>query len=398
MNICLLCRNFYKDLGGIETFTRSYARALCEHGHDVHIVCQDWGNLSRGKIADRVTVHCVEFNDHPFPGAWTLERFLPLEDWRYSRTLARAVDGLCRREKIDIVETFDYFRQGYFYTRREKRVPVFLRLHGWFFNRTDGRIDPWPHLSFKQRLSWRMHRDTLLRADGVAAVAADTGDFVQTVWRTTREIPTIYNAVDTDVFAPKEKDSNLVLFAGRLIPRKGIEILAEAMRKVVKECPQVKLVVAGADDILPDGRQSSEMLLERIGPEHMRYLGQVSQEELRDWLARSAVLTMPSLDEAFPMSALEGMASGCAMVTSSAGGLKELIDPEQDGLLVEPGDADALAAALVRVIKDPALCRGLAQKGLDKVKNKYSYAVLVQESLDAYDRAIRAHQNKEGKR
>jgi len=397
MNICLLCRNFHKDLGGIETFTRSFAAALAEHGHAVHILCEDKGDFSRDRIAERVTVHHVAFNDHPFPGAWSMERLLPLEDWRYSLAAARAIDDLACEVDLDIVESFDYFRQGFVYTHRKKRTPVFLRLHGWFFSRTDGRVDPWPTLSFRERISWRMHRDTLLKADGVAAVAADTGDFAKKVWRITRDIPTIYNAVDTERFVPASvKDSAQILFAGRLIPRKGVDVLAEAMTLVIQECPRVRLVVAGADDVLADSQKSSDMLLKRIGAEHMRYLGQVSQDELKGWLAKSAVLTMPSLDEAFPMSALEGMASGCALVSSTAGGLKELIDHDQDGLLVEPGDAQGLAGALIRLLKDPALCRDLAQKGLDKVKIKYSYTALVRESIAAYEQAIHAYQMKEG--
>ena len=102
---------------------------------------------------------------------------------------------------------------------------------------------------------------------------------------------------------------------------------------------------------------------------------------------------MPSLDEAFPMSALEAMASGCALIASAVGGLKELIDHEEDGMLVDPGNAPMLANAITRLLKDPALCRDLASKGLEKVRTTYSYKRLVEESMESYRKAIKSWNN-----
>jgi glycosyltransferase involved in cell wall biosynthesis len=397
MNICLLCRNFHKDVGGIETFTAHYAKALAHAGHSVHVLCQDQGDLNRGRLGQNIFVHHVPFHDDPFPGAWTIERFLPLNDLRYSKAVAKKIEAVQSAYALDIVETFDYFRQGFIYARRRHRLPVFFRLHGWFFNRTEGRTDPWPTLSVKERISWAMQRNTLLKADGVAAVAADTADFVKQVWRTDRKIPTIYNAVDAGSFSPEgEKDPCQILFSGRLIPRKGIDVLAQAMPLVIKEFPGVKLAVAGADAASPDGTQNSQMLLHRIGRRHVQYLGSLAQDQLKAWLKKSSILIMPSLDEAFPLSALEAMASGCALIASTAGGLKELIDHEKDGLLVDPGDAAQLAKAILRLLEDEALRHKLAANGLKKVRTAYSYPRLVEESLKAYQEAIKVHKNSNG--
>lgn len=392
MNICLLCRNFYKDVGGIETFTLNFSKALVNAGHTVHVLTEDKGDFNRQEFGAQLLIHHVVFNDHPFPGAWTIEKVVPLEEWRYSRAVAQAIDAVNEQSPLDVIETFDYFRQGFAYTKRRDRIPVFLRLHGWFFNRTDGRVDPWPTLSFKERISWRMHRNTLLRADGVAAVAADTADFAKKIWKITREIKIIYNAVDANRFSPEgEKDPSQVLFSGRLIPRKGIDALSQAMPLVIKECPNVKLAVAGTDALNEAGRKNSEVLREQIGSKHFQYLGQLPEDDLRSWLRKSSILIMPSLDEAFPLSALEAMASGCALVASTAGGLKELVRHEDDGLLIKPGDASMLAKAIIRLLKDPGLCQKLATKGMEKVRTDYSYEKLVKNSIDSYRDAIRSY-------
>jgi glycogen synthase len=392
MNICLLCRNFHRDLGGIETFTLNFAKALAEAGHCAHILCLDQGNFNRGSLGKNLFIHYTPFNDHPFPGAWRTNKYLPFDDFWYSRAVARTIDKVHKQYSLDIIETFDYFRQGFVYTRRHHRIPVFLRLHGWFFNRIEGRVDPWSTLSFKEKISWWMQRDTLCKADGIAAVAADTRDFVKQVWKFNRNIKVIYNAVDSQDFSPLgEKDPCQILFAGRLIPRKGIEVLTEAMPLVVKECPDVKLAVAGADAQSNDGKTNSQMLRERIGPDHFEYLGQLPPDQIKQWFRKSAILIMPSLDEAFPMSALEAMASGCALIASAVGGVKELIRHEEDGLLVNPGNAQMLAAAIVRLLKDPVLCWNLASKGMEKVRTCYSYKRLLEESMESYRAAIQSY-------
>jgi len=361
-------------------------------GHSVHIICRDRGDFNRHPLGENLFIHHVAFNDHPFPGAWTVERFFPLGDLRYSNAVAKKIDSIRLKYPIDVAETFDYFRQGFFYTRRRQRIPIFLRLHGWFFNRTQGRIDPWPTLSFKERISWRMQRDTLLKADGLAAVSADTGDFVKKVWRINRNIKTIYNAVDSKDFYPEgEKDPCQILFSGRLIPRKGIDVLAEAMPLVIKEFPNVKLAIAGADALSPEGIKNSQMLLERIGHQHLEYLGLLTQGQLKVWLKKSAILIMPSTYEAFGISALEGMASGCAVIASAVGGLTEMIDHEKDGILVRPGDALVLAKAILRLLNDAVLCHNLAAQALYKVKTEFSYQKLVEESLKSYQEAIESY-------
>ncbi len=408
MNICLLCRNFHQDSGGIETFTAHYARALSEAGHSVHILCQDEGDLNRGRLGQNIFVHHVPFDDDLFPGVWKIERFLPLNDLRYSKAVAKKIESVQAEYALDIVETFDYFRQGFIYARRHNRLPVFFRLHGWSrkwghtpfptpfpTQETLGRemgCDPISTtLSLKERISWAMQRDTLLKADGLAAVSRDTADFVKQVWRINRNIKTIYNAVDSQIFSPNgKKDPCQILFAGRLIPRKGIDVMAQALPLVIKEFPDVQLAVAGADAFSSDGKKNSQMLREAIGAKNFEYLGTLPPDQLKIWLRKSSILIMPSYDEGLPLSALEAMASGCALIASTAGGLKELIHHEKDGLLVNPGDAMMLAKAILRLLQDEALRLKLAANGLKKVRTAYSYQKLVEESLKAYQEAIKA--------
>ncbi len=389
MNICFLCRNFHKDLGGIETFTVNFSQALAESGHTVHIVCENQGDFNRKELGENIFLHHISFNNDPFLGVWTLEKFFPINDLRYSKAAARKIDEIQSEYPLDIVETFDYFRQGYSYCQRKNRLPVFMRLHGWFFNRTDRNENLWPTLNFKEKIIFKMHRNTLLKVDGIAAVAAYTAEFEKKVFKVNLDIATIYNAVDSNSFKPKgEKNPCQVLFAGRLIPRKGIGVLAEAMPLVIEQCPEVKLVIAGADDVSSDGRKNSQMLSERIGHDHLEYLGQVTQNKIKTLLQESAILIMPSLDEAFPMSALEAMASECALITSTVGGLKELINHEKDGLLIEPDNSAMLADAIVRLLKEQELCQKLAAEGLKKVRTTYSYKRLVDESIRNYEKAI----------
>ena len=113
MNICFICRNILKDRGGIETYTLELARALGLQGHMIHIIAQNKGSLLRGSSPKGITIHLVYFAEHPFAGYWMMDRFLPIDDLRFSMAAAKKIRDLAHSIKIDIVEATDYFRTGF---------------------------------------------------------------------------------------------------------------------------------------------------------------------------------------------------------------------------------------------------------------------------------------------
>jgi len=145
-------------------------------------------------------------------------------------------------------------------------------------------------------------------------------------------------------FQVKSKNGYYILYLGRLTSIKGINILMEASEKV----PDIRIHLAGRLE------EPFKSTLLNLMPNNVDYLGEVHDEELRQLLANSTALVMPSLwYENQPASILEAFACEKPVIASDLGGMKELVKNQERGLLVQPGDVDALANAMQCLIDTP---------------------------------------------
>lgn len=142
-----------------------------------------------------------------------------------------------------------------------------------------------------------------------------------------------------------------VLFVGRLSPEKGVAVLLEAWRRTEPE--GLRLLIVG------DG--PARGALERSAPRNVDFLGRLCAGDVRQLLLRARALVIPSIwYEGQPLVALEGLAAGLPLLMSNIGGLPEILNGGRAGWLSAPGDAAALAGALVQLRSDTAVAdRGL---------------------------------------
>jgi glycosyltransferase involved in cell wall biosynthesis len=169
---------------------------------------------------------------------------------------------------------------------------------------------------------------------------------------------------------------------GALEERKGHRYLLQALahRNSLKGA---RCFIAGEGSI----RAALEAEAARLGiAERVTMLGRI--EDVRETLAAMDIFVMPSLKEGLGVAALEAMASGLAVVLSGVGGLAGLIENETTGLHVPPADADAMAAALERLARDPELRRSLGMRARAAVLAEYSDAVMAERTLEVYRRCI----------
>jgi glycosyltransferase involved in cell wall biosynthesis len=148
-----------------------------------------------------------------------------------------------------------------------------------------------------------------------------------------------------------------VLFLGRLIAYKGVPQLLEALGRL-RGLPGWRATLAGDGDV-----QSVAATLAGNGlAGRVELPGWVDADDVAELIASADILVLPSLIENLPLSVIEGMAAGLAVVASRVGAVEDIVNDGRTGLLVEPGDADGLAAALGRVIGDPALRHRLGKE------------------------------------
>lgn len=218
--------------------------------------------------------------------------------------------------------------------------------------------------------SWQL-RALARGVDRYLAVSRDIArELVERLGWPEEKIEVVYNAVDVgrvEVSAPPglreqlggSDTRPLVLTPARLDAQKGHDVLFEAIARV----PDAVFVLAGEG---PE-RERLEALAARLGiAERVCFLGR--REDVPQLLAACDVFALPSLYEGSSLAVLEAMAAGTPIVSSAIGGTDELIEDGRSGLLVPPGDAEALAEALRRVLGDPELREGLAAKARERVE------------------------------
>jgi glycosyltransferase involved in cell wall biosynthesis len=191
----------------------------------------------------------------------------------------------------------------------------------------------------------------------------------------------IRNAVPTNGFdrSPPADGSSFALFAGRLSGEKGLEIVVAAARLA----PEVPIVVAGSGPL--------EAALGRDSPASLALVGHQDHERLAQLYAASSMSLLPSTcHEVAPYAALEAAAAGKPVIGSDIGGIPEIVADGKTGLLVAPGDPEALAAAMRLLWHDPALAAGLGVQAAVRVRREHSLPRAAQQHLSLYRQVLAA--------
>lgn len=169
-------------------------------------------------------------------------------------------------------------------------------------------------------------------------------------------------------------DATVVLYAGALVPEKGVLTLAQAFAGISGACPDLRLVLAGSSDLwgqadIPQGPAAAyevevrAALAPLVAAGRVRFLGRVPAADMPAVYAASDLVAVPSTwREPFPMVVLEALAAGRPVVASNVGGLPEAAGPPA-GLLVPPNDPAALGKALSRLAGDASLRRRMGDQG-----------------------------------
>jgi glycosyltransferase involved in cell wall biosynthesis len=179
-------------------------------------------------------------------------------------------------------------------------------------------------------------------------------------------------------------DSGLVLgAAGRLIPLKGIEHLLSAAALLRAEFPGLRVKIAGAGP----QRHELEQKAERLGLKaSVEFLGWV--DDLSSLLPHWDVFVLPSLEEGFPLAALDAMAAGLPIVATTVGGVPELVEDGRTGWLVAPGDVEALARRLRLLLCNPQQRVAMGSAAQGRVRDHFSLEKMVENFGKLYDELL----------
>ncbi|MDT8435307.1 MAG: glycosyltransferase [Gemmatimonadota bacterium] len=257
---------------------------------------------------------------------------------------------------------------------------------------------------YSVELNWVRHRLpallpflrwTVRTADAVTAISRSTAAAVQALAPGPVSVVPYGSAIEDDGApvaraAGADPDRLRILFVGRLVERKGVEILLRAVARL-PAASGAELTVIGAGE----RERSIRREIESLGlAGRVRMPGFVSRRRLEEEYARADVFVLPAVvdakgdTEGLGVVLLEALRYERPVVASAVGGIPDIVEPGHTGLLVPPGDPGALAEALQRIAADPAAARDMARRGRVRARERFGWRAVLDRTEEAYRTAL----------
>lgn len=199
------------------------------------------------------------------------------------------------------------------------------------------------------------------------------------------KLAVIHNAVKIPVCNMTRYENENVLFLGRLAERKSPETLIRAALLVLDKHPHAKFIFAGDGDVGRYKRMAKDFGI----VDSCRFEGWVSGSAREDLFLECSLFCLPSKSEGMPMSVLEAMANGLAVITTPVGGIPQVIKDGVNGLLIPVGDYEALASRLNLLMDDPFLKQSIGEAGRQTIQEKFGLETFSQKIAAVYEKVCK---------
>lgn len=342
--------------GGLAAYVRKVALGLTDRGHHVTILIggkrdhsyQDEA-VDIHEVATPMGVHVLRLLFGTHSRSATISRPLGL-----ARRLATRFWRLHRERSFDLVQTPTYGALGLFLVGNG-RVPVVCRAssytpmvraaYGRRRNFTDSVLD---HMEIRQLLNAdASFAPSVLVADAYARNEGIRPAVIRT------PLGAAFPDADNQAIDPRLADTaRFLLFFGTLSRIKGIDILAGAASKILRDYPDVMLVMIGRDDGMPDGKSCTQMLRDRCDAAKGRilHIEPLTKTRLKPFIVRAEAVLMPSRVDNYPNACIEAMHCGVPVIGTFGSSIEEIVDHGRTGLLARNEDEDDLERQIRRLL------------------------------------------------
>jgi glycosyltransferase involved in cell wall biosynthesis len=389
-------------------YTYQMAHALAEAGHDVEVVSlrkegETESSISTTQVGSKqIIIHRAPWT--PVLGELKMFPLITSTSLYTLKTSFALWNSFLKRhleKPFEVAEVHEHLAAGVM-PLAVQALPVVVKLHtphsmfiskGWHGHRPN----------FDNQVASMLERMSIVLADEICSPSQDVAQYVANDLRIPLDSITIVrNPVDTDQFSPEGEvalpphDGPRILFVGRLEERKGITYLIEAVPKVVAQVPSAQFVFVGDDtnygatggSVL----QSCKDTLQKHGClNNALFVSQVKLDAMPTYYRAADVCAVPSLYDNAPYTCIEAMACGRAIVGTATGGIPEYIQTGRNGLLVEPRNPQALADAIVRLIRNAEERTRLGTQARIDAISALSKSAVANQMISLYQRAIEKH-------
>jgi glycosyltransferase involved in cell wall biosynthesis len=281
--------------------------------------------------------------------------FLNWTKAQWCRLVEKTVIGFEKSHPVSLIHahTGDVNAWASLVVSRRHGIPLVVTYHGDDVN--DRLVN--------RRKGWQMCRDTFQYAHLNLPVSRGIEGNLRRHAEPEGRCETLLLGVDQAKFFPstEPKQEKTILFAGRVTKEKGIFDLLLAVEQVKGVCPDVMLTVVGGD--WTGGEFSKRVAALNLG-DSVRMLGALPIQLIPDVMRKSSLFCLPSYGEGTPVSVMEAMSCALPIVATRVGGIPDIVAHNQTGLLVDKGDIQGLAAAIILLLSKPGEMTRLSHAAL----------------------------------
>ena len=371
--------------GGIATYTFQVAHLFSEHKIHTEIICGSANSNATVKENDFLTIHKIKSN--------SLLQFNQLLPSKLS---------LFRDQQIDLIEAPDYGGHGSLIKECLPQVPLVSKLHtpsylvdklnGYYYNkrwynRFKNFFKPY---TFSTDPEYR----SVIQSDFIFSPSLSLIDIVAKEWQIPADkithVPNLYIPKKDLLQIPVETNTKKVLYLGRLETRKGVYNLSKSISIVARRLPEVEFIFVGGDCQGPLKQPSmKDVLLENLGDysSKVQFINHVPLESIHKFFAKCDVCVFPSLWENFPNVCLEAMSAARGIVASCHGGMRDMLQDIDGGILIDPYNIDMIAEGIISLLENKEMRKEMGYRCRKKIQTYYS-GQLLPEIINTYKMII----------
>jgi len=372
MKIGITC---YPTYGGSGAIATELGKELALKGHQVHFI--SYARPFRlGEFVENIVFHEVEISNYPL-----------FEYSMYSLALASKMVEVAEYEKLDLLHVhyaIPHAVSAYLakqILKNKNDIKIITTLHGTDITLVGLEPSFLPMVKF-----------SIEESDGVTTVSRFLKEKTSTNYNIKKEITVINNFVDSNLYKPNgtsklreiiaPNDEKVIVHTSNFRPVKRVPETIKILEKVRTKIP-AKLVLVGDG---PDRSECERLCRELNLYEHVKFLGK--QNGLVDILNASDLFLIPSQSESFGLAALEAMSCGLPVVSSSVGGLPELINHNETGFIAEIGDIDRMAKYVVELFKNEKKYELFSKRARKRVIDNFDKEKVIPEYEKFYNKIL----------
>jgi glycosyltransferase involved in cell wall biosynthesis len=415
MRICLLTYRGNPYSGGQGIYIYYLSREFQRMGHEVEVIA----SAPLPEVSEGVILHQLRSSSIYHPGSSFSRNFPKVrnpvdlyelcasrlgifaEPWAFSFRAYAKLRELCKQRRFDIIHDNQGLGYGLLLMKR-LNIPVIATIHHPLpidrqadLEQANGFRDRWRIRKFYSFI--RMQAFVARRLDRIITVSQSSAKDTRLFFKVPADkFRVVYNGIDTDIYNGNEEASQnrggLIMVANTDDRKKGVLYLLQALQMLGKD--KIKLTIV-------DDAERHSSYVEDVGPlpsygfklvrklnldGMVHFTGRLAREELAQHYSAAQIAIVPSLYEGFGIPAAEAMACGTPVIATTGGALPEVVGDA--GILVPPGSADALAAAIKQLLDDKQAQQRMSEAGRKRVEEKFSWEQAARKTLEVYQEVL----------